>query len=181
MTDEIQEIERLIKQTAELADSLIRLTRKLQEQKADIYAQHGQERSQRLAAARSTLTDLAACSGCLVHEIDEERQRHQRQVYIKARVAVTNGTSTPQEAVIELLRTSVEDQTMSPDSAAEQLVKLLRPDLPASTKIEVRESARAAFEAGDDVTSKVRPFLKAGQHQAEYSRHSNEQAVRRQV
>ena len=180
MNEEIQEIDRLIKQTGELSDCLIRLTRKLQEQQAGIYVQR-QERSERLAAVRNKLTDLAACSGTLMHEIDQERQRHQHQAYVNARFAVTNGTSTPQEAVIELLRTSVADQTMSPDSAAEQLVKLLRPDLPASRKIEIRESARAAFEAGDDVISKVRPFLKVDQHHAGYSRNSNEQAVRQRV
>jgi hypothetical protein len=49
---------------------------------------------------------------------------------------------------------------MSPDSAAEQLVKLLRPDLPASQKIEIRETAREAFEAGNDVLEKIKPFLK---------------------
>lgn len=181
MNEEIQEIDRLIKQTGELSDCLIRLTRKLQEQQAGIYVQRGQEWSERLAAVRNKLTDLAACSGILIHEIDQERQRHQHQAYVNARVAVTNGSSTPQEAVIELLRTSVADQKMSPDSAAEQLVKLLRPDLPASRKIEIRESARAAFEAGDDVISKVRPFLKAGQHHAEHSRDSNKQAVRQRV
>jgi hypothetical protein len=51
---------------------------------------------------------------------------------------------TAQEAVIKLLRASVADKTMSPDSAAEQLVKLLRTDLPVS-KIEIREKAKAAF------------------------------------
>lgn len=103
MSDEIQDIEKLIKQSGELSDSLIRLARKLQERQAGIYVQRGQERSERLAAVRSKLTDLAACSGILIHEIDQERQRHQHQAYINARVAVNNGTSTPQEAVIELL------------------------------------------------------------------------------
>jgi hypothetical protein len=38
--------------------------------------------------------------------------------------------------------------------------KLLRQDLPVSRRIEIRETAKAAFEAGDDVLGKVRPFLK---------------------
>lgn len=42
---------------------------------------------------------------------------------------------------------------MSPDFAVEQLIKLLHPDLPVSRKIEIRETTRAAFEAGDDVVS----------------------------
>ena len=42
----------------------------------------------------------------------------------------------------------------------EQLANLLRQDLPVSRRIEIRETTRTAFEAGDDVVSKIRPFLK---------------------
>src|SRR5260370_4170036 len=75
-------------------------------------------------------------------------------------IAVAKGTATPQEAVVELLRVGVADKTISPDSALEQLAKLLRPDLPVSRRIEIRETAKAAFEAGADVLRKVVPFLK---------------------
>jgi hypothetical protein len=54
---------------------------------------------------------------------------------------------------------------MSPEFAVEQLVKLLRPNLSASQRIEIREAAKAAFEAGDDVLSKIRPFVKGAQQQ----------------
>ena len=163
MNEEIQEIDKLTKQTGDLADSLIRYARKLQEQ-----SQHAlnpnQDRSERFAVLLENLMDLGACSGVLAQEMEKERTRYRHQAYVKARVAVTGGTSTPQEAVIELLRAGVADKTMSPDSAAEQLVKLLRTDLPVSRKIEIREKAKAAFEAGEDVASKVKPFLKKGQH-----------------
>jgi hypothetical protein len=49
---------------------------------------------------------------------------------------------------------------MTPAAATEQLANLLRTDLPVSKKIEIRESARAAFEAGDDAFEKIKPFLK---------------------
>src|SRR5260221_5716927 len=78
---------------------------------------------------------------------------------VKGRVGGLKETATPQEAVVELLRVGVTDKSMSPDFAVEQLAKLLRQDLPVSRRIEIRETAKAAFEAGDDVLGKVRPFL----------------------
>jgi hypothetical protein len=57
MTEEIQEIERLIKQSAELGDSLIRLARKLQE-KNQKQARVYEGRWENLHALNKTLTDL---------------------------------------------------------------------------------------------------------------------------
>jgi hypothetical protein len=94
------------------------------------------------------------------NEIGLRQYYNQDEAYVKARVAVVDGTATPQEAVVELLRVGVTDKSMSPDFAVEQLAKLLRQDLPVSRRIEIRETAKAAFEAGDDVLGKVRPFLK---------------------
>src|SRR5258707_11524456 len=74
---------------------------------------------------------------------------------VRARVGVVEEAATPQEAVVELLRVGVTDKSMSPDFAVEQLAKLLRQDLPVSRRIEIRETAKAAFEAGDDVLGKV--------------------------
>jgi hypothetical protein len=176
VNEEIQEIDKLTKQTGDLADSLIRYARKLQEQ-----SQHAldpnQDRSECFPVLLEKLIDLGACSGVLAQEMEKERTRYQHQPYVNARVAVTGGTSTPQEAVIELLRASVADKTMSPDSAAEQLVRLLRTDLPVSRKIEIREKAKAAFEAGDDVVRKVKPFLRNGQHQAEQIRNLEKRTI----
>ena len=135
MNDEIQDIETLIKQSGELFDSLIRLARKLQERDRH-RAQSREERAQNLATLHRKLTNL------------------------RSHIDLVNGTATPQEAVVELLRVGVADKTISPDSAVEQLAKLLRQDLPVSRRIEIRETAKAAFEAGDDVLGKVRPFLK---------------------
>jgi hypothetical protein len=63
-------------------------------------------------------------------------------------------------AVIELLRAFVADNKMAPGQAIEELVKLVRTDLPTSGKIAIREAAKAAFETGDDIVGKIRPFLK---------------------
>jgi hypothetical protein len=49
---------------------------------------------------------------------------------------------------------------MTSEQAVEELVKLLRTDLSASRKIAIREAAKAAFETGDDIAPKIRPFLK---------------------
>src|ERR1700739_540496 len=74
MTEEIHEIERLIKQSGELADSLIRLAQKLKE--------HHQR---------------------LLHEIDNEQTSPHQEAYVTVRRMVANGTITPQEAAVKLL------------------------------------------------------------------------------
>jgi hypothetical protein len=176
MNEEIQEIDKLTKQTGDLADSLIRYARKLQE-RSQYELDPNQHRSERFAELLQKLMDLGACSGILAQEMEKECARYQRQAYVKARVAVMSGTSTPQEAVIELLRASVADKTMSPDSAAEQLVKLLRTDLRASRKIEIREKAKAAFEAGEDVVKKVKTFLRTDQCSAEQTSNSKKRTI----
>jgi len=131
MTEEIHEIERLIKQSGELADSLIRLAHKLQE--------HNQR---------------------LLHEIDNEQTSPHHEAYVTVRRMVASGTITPQEAAVKLLQVAVIHGTMTPADATEQVVKLLRPDLPVSRRIELRETTKAAFEADDDVLEKIKPFLK---------------------
>ena len=70
---------------------------------------------------------------------------------------------------------------MSPDSAAEQLVKFLRTDLQASRKIEIREKAKATFEAGEGVVSKVKSFLRNGQHSAEQMGNSKKCTVSQRI
>ena len=159
MSDEIQDIEKLIRQSGELSDSLIRLARKLQERNRH-QAQLHEERAQNLATLHRKLNDLSSHIDLVNNEIGLRQYYNQDEAYVKARVAVVDGTATPQEAVVELLRVGVKDKSMSPDFAVEQLAKLLRQDLPVSRRIEIRETAKAAFEAGDDVLGKVRPFLK---------------------
>ena len=162
MTEEINEIDRLIKQSGELADSLLHLARKLQQQRG---VDPAQERPEHLAALEKQLAELASRSGEVMHEIDDGRRRQQDKAYVTVRRMVESGTITPQEAAIALLQAAVTNQTMTPAAAAEQLAKLLEPGLPASKKIEIRETAETAFGTGDDVVSKVRPFLKGAQQQ----------------
>ena len=159
MNDEIHDIETLIKQSGELSDSLIRLARKLQERDRH-REQSREERAQNLATLHRKLTNLRSYIDLVKSEIGPRKFYNQDDAYVKATVVVVNGTATPQEAVVELLRVGVTDKSMSPDFAVEQLAKLLRQDLPVSRRIEIRETAKAAFEAGDDVLGKVRPFLK---------------------
>jgi hypothetical protein len=159
MSDEIQDIEKLIRQSGELSDSLIRLARKLQERNRHRTQLH-EERAQNLATLHRELNNLSSHIDLVNNEIGLRQYYNQDEACVKARVAVVDGTATPQEAVVELLRVGVTDKSMSPDFAVEQLAKLLRQDLPVSRRIEIRETAKAAFEAGDDVLGKVRPFLK---------------------
>jgi len=159
MSDEIQDIETLIKQSGELSDSLIRLARKLPDRNRHT-AQSREERTQNLATLHRELTNLRSHIDHVKSEIGPRKFYNQDEASVKASVVVVNGTTTPQEAVVELLRVGVADKAISSDSAVEQLAKLLRSDLPVSQRIEIRETAKAAFEAGDDVLGKVRPFLK---------------------
>jgi hypothetical protein len=154
MTEEIQEIERLIKQSAEFADSLIRLARKLQEQ-SQKQVRVNEERWENLRALDKTLTDLHSYIEVAKREIGPYRQD---EADPKAHVAVLGGTATPPEAAIELLRAGVAGKKITAEAAAEQVAKSL--DLPASQRIQIRETVKAAFEAGDDVISKIRPYLK---------------------
>jgi hypothetical protein len=149
MTEEIQEIERLIKQSGELADSLIRMAKKLQEQR------------QRL-----------------LHEIDNEQTSAHHETYVAVRRMVASGTITPQEAAVKLLQVAVIHGTMTPADAAVQVDKLLRPDLPVSRRIELRETTKAAFEADDNVLEKIKPFLKGA---ARNEQTQEQQQIRKRV
>jgi hypothetical protein len=164
MTEEIQEIERLIKQSAELADSLIMLARKLQE-KNQKQVRVNEERWENLHALDKTLTDLRSYIEVAKREIGPYRDYAQDEAYPKAHVAVLGATATPPEAAIELLRAGVAGKTITADAAAEQLAKSL--DLPASRRIQIRKTVKAAFEAGDDVVGKIRPYLKRSMQASE--------------
>jgi hypothetical protein len=159
MTEEINEIDRLIKQSGELADSLLRVTRKLREQSWS-GLETSRAHSEHLAGLVKRLTELSSRSGKVMHEIDDDRRRRQEEAYVTMRRMVENGTITPQQAAVTLLQAAVTNQTMTPAAATEQVAKLVRPELPVSKKIEVRENVKAAFDTGDDVLEKIKPFLK---------------------
>jgi hypothetical protein len=168
MSQEIQEIERLIKQSGELADSLIRFARKLQEQEqSDRRTQITEEHAKRLASLDNRLVHVSETIAPVTDHIRTLRYEHS---YAKARQSVANETATPQEAAINILQAAVADRTMTPDQAVHEVAELLRSDLSASQNIKIREVARAAFEAGDDVAGTVRPFLKGAQQQTEQQR-----------
>jgi hypothetical protein len=177
MAEEVHEIERLIKQSGELADSLLRLARKLRGQgwRAE---EPTQAQSEQLAALVKTLIELASRSGEVMHEIDDDRSRRQDKAYVTVRRMVESGTITAQEAAVTLLQAEVVNRNMTPAAATEQLAKLLRPELPVSKKIEIRESARAAFDTGDDVLEKIKPFLKGA---AQNGQPQEQQQIKKKV
>ena len=168
MSEDLQQIERLIKQSMDLGDSLVRLVRKLQEQN-ERKMQINQEQVQHLGALHAQLTDLRTHIDAVNHEIRTQRYN----MYAEARQAVEEHALSPQKAVIEVLRAAVADKTITSEQAAAQLVSLLRADLPASRKIEVRQTAKASLEARDDIAGKIRPFLKNDPDQAEQQRKVN--------
>jgi hypothetical protein len=163
MNEEIQEIERLVRQSGELAESLIQLARKLQQRmhQADIH----EKPSGDVAGLYDKLANLRSYIDFVQRGIDLHRHYKRDEAETKAFKAVMDGTATPEAAIIELLRVGVAEKTMTPELAAEQLSKLLRPDLAVSQRIHIREIAKAAFSAGDDVSRKVSPFLKGAQRQ----------------
>jgi len=132
--------------------------------------QINQEQAQHLGALHAQLTDPRTHIDAVNHEIRAQRYDH---MYAEARQAVEEHALSPQEAVIEVLRAAVADKTVTSEQAAAQLVSLLRADLPASRKIEIRQTAKASFEAGDDIAGKIRPFLKNAPDQAEQQRKVN--------
>ena len=95
MSEDIQEIERLIKQSTEFSESLIRLARKLQEQNRS-NRQVTQQREQDLSALNAKLTDLRTHIDVIKGEIGPQRLCD--EAYAKARQAVVEQTATPQGA-----------------------------------------------------------------------------------
>jgi hypothetical protein len=79
MSEDIQEIDRLIKQSAELSDSLIRLARKVQQQNK----KPDQEQAENLRALHAKLTDLGSYIDFLKRELGP--QRYCDEAYAKAR------------------------------------------------------------------------------------------------
>jgi hypothetical protein len=73
----------------------------------------------------------------------------------------------PHEAALELLFAAVADKAMTSERAASEIAKLLRPDLPVSRRIAIREDVKKAFEIGDDFANRIQPFLKNTIQQAE--------------
>jgi phage-related tail protein len=106
MNEEIQEVDRLTKQVGDLTESLIRYARKLQNQRRH-RPDPNQERSKSFAALLEKLMNLGARSAVFSQEMEKELLRHEQQARVEAGISATNGTSMPQDTVIELLRVSV--------------------------------------------------------------------------
>ena len=106
MSEDLQEIERLIKQSAEFSDSLIRLARKLQEQNKS-KTQLNREQAEDLHALHTKLTDLRSHIDVVKRELLAHRYDH---VY-----------ATPQKPPDEGLRGGVVDRTITSEQAAQKV------------------------------------------------------------
>jgi len=106
MSEDLQEIERLIKQSAEFSDSLIRLARKLQEQNKS-KTQLNREQAEDLHALHTKLTDLRSHIDVVKHELLAHRYDH---VYV-----------TPQKPADEGPRDGVVDRTITSEQAAQKV------------------------------------------------------------
>ena len=171
MSDDTQEIERLIKQIGEFGESLARLARKLEEQNLQ-RSQNYQDDAADLVAPEKDKTVERSYKEVVSRQADV--QGDYDSDYAKVRRAVLDGTMTPQEAALDLLCAAVADKTMTPNEAASEIAKLLRPDLPVSRRIAIREDLKASFQAGGDVASRIRPFLKNSIEQTEQQRKVHE-------
>jgi hypothetical protein len=109
MSEDLQEIERLIKQSAELSDSLIRLARKLQEQNRR-RTQFNQEQGGDLGALHAKLTELRSHIDVVKRELPAHRYNH---VY-----------ATPQKPADEGLRSGVVDKRITSEQAAQKVRNL---------------------------------------------------------
>ena len=106
MSEDLQEIERLIKQSAELGDSLIRLARKLQERNKS-KTQLNREQAEDLHALHTKLTDLRSHIDVVKRELLAHRYDH---VY-----------ATPQKQADEGLRSGVVDKRITSEQAAQKV------------------------------------------------------------
>jgi hypothetical protein len=106
MSEDLQKIERLIKQSAEFSDSLIRLGRKLQEQNKS-KTQLNREQAEDLHALHTKLTDLRSHIDVVKRELLEHRYDH---LY-----------ATPQKPADEGLRGGVVDRTITSEQAAKKV------------------------------------------------------------
>jgi hypothetical protein len=106
MSEDLQEIERLIKQSAEFSDSLIRLGRKLQEQNKS-KTQLNREQAEDLHALHTKLTDLRSHIDVVKREVLAHRYDH---VY-----------ATPQKPADEGLRSGVVDKRITSEQAAQKV------------------------------------------------------------
>src|SRR5258707_6537759 len=109
MSEDIQEIERLIKQCEELSDALIRLGRKLQEQNRR-RTQFNQEQGKDLGALHAKLTELRSHIDVVKHEILTSRYDH---LY-----------ATKQEPAGKRLRAGVADKAITSEYAAQKVRNL---------------------------------------------------------
>jgi hypothetical protein len=164
MSDDTQEIKRLIKQIEEFGESLVRLARKLEKQNLQ-RSQNYRTDAANLVAPQKNETGERSYREVVSRQAD--LQADYDSDYAKVRRAVLDGTMTPQEAALDLLCGAVADKTMTPNEAASEIAKLLRPDLPVSQRIAIREDLKAALAGGDDVASRIRPLLKNSIQQAE--------------
>ena len=106
MSEDLQEIERLIKQSAEFSDSLIRLARKLQEQN-NSKTQLNREQVEDLRALHTKLTDLRSHIDLVKRELLGHRYDHV--------------SATPQKPADEGLRGGVADRTITSGQAAQKV------------------------------------------------------------
>lgn len=106
MSEDLQEIERLIKQSAEFSDSLIRLARKLQEQNKR-KTQLNRQQAEDLHALHTKLSDLRSHIDVVKRELLAHRYDHV--------------CATPQKLADEGLRGGVVDRTIASEQAAQKV------------------------------------------------------------
>jgi hypothetical protein len=145
MSEDLQEIERLIKQSAEFSESLIRLARKLQEQNKS-KMQLNREQAEDLHALHTKLTDLRTHIDVVKRELLGHRYDH--------------ADATPQKPAHEGLRGGVVDRTITSEQAAQKVR-----DLDAQLEKEYGDlltnsaSAHHLFEPSDPARARLHELI----------------------
>jgi hypothetical protein len=106
MSEDLQEIERLIKQSTELGDSLVRLARKVQEQNKS-KTQLNRQQVEDLRALHKKLTDLRSHIDVVKRELLAHRY--------------DNVYATTQKSADEGLRAEAADKTIAPEQAIQKV------------------------------------------------------------
>ena len=123
MSEDIREIERLIKQSAEFGDSLSRLVRKLQEQNRR-KTQPNRQQAEDLGALHAKLTDLRSYIDVATREVGPQQHHNLDEAYAKARVEVVHGTATSESRSAKPLKQLLRLAMMS--SARSDLLSRVR-------------------------------------------------------
>src|SRR5258708_5356572 len=172
MSEELAEIEKAISQASNIIETLMRLQQKIDQQQQPLFQTNSEQlvaQHTGLSRLRDKFTDLNARIDSIVQSLDPAlnrslsfRTNRDQDVRFDNPSKTTAATEKElAEQTYKNLRAAVADETMTPDQAATELLRLAPSELPASQKIVLREAARTAFENAGDPSLITKQFNNA--------------------